>query len=164
MRYGPELAGRVNHSTLDEYAVHASTRFDLVTLWHVLEHLRDPFAGLHAVHDLLEPRGRAVIAVPNASGRMYLLGSLLARRLGNGRLMEELWYTHNSNMHRHYFTPQSLKHMLESAHLNVVDAYTFEAFDWHAIWSRGATPTSAARCLVSWVRASPCRGSQRRRT
>lgn len=148
MHYAPELADRISHSTLDEYAVHASKRFDLVTLWHVLEHLRDPFGGLRAVHDLLQPGGRAVIAVPNASGRMYLLGSLLARRLGKGRLMEELWYTHNPNMHRHYFTPQSLTHMLESARLKPVDTYTLEAFDWHTIWSRGASPASRALLRV----------------
>jgi 2-polyprenyl-3-methyl-5-hydroxy-6-metoxy-1,4-benzoquinol methylase len=144
MHYGPELADRIAHSTLDEYAANASVHYDVVTIWHVLEHLRDPFAGLRDVHDLLKPNGRAVIAVPNAAGRMYLLGSLLARRIARGRLVEELWYTHNPNMHRHYFTRESLMPMLDSAGLKAVDTYTLEAFDWHTIWTRGATTASRA--------------------
>ena len=78
-----------------------------------------------------------MIAVPNADGRLYKLGLLLARRLGHRELMEELWYTHNPNMHRYYPTLPALAHMLRSARLRVVDSYTLEAFDWLALWKRG---------------------------
>jgi 2-polyprenyl-3-methyl-5-hydroxy-6-metoxy-1,4-benzoquinol methylase len=142
MSYEPELAGRVTGTTLEAYAAQSPERFDIVTLWHVLEHIRDPFAALRDVHKLLEPDGSAVIAVPNASGRLYRIGSLLARRFGRVRLMEELWYTHNPNMHRYYPTPLSLRHMLESASLRVVDSYTIDAFDWNTIWTRGGNEAS----------------------
>jgi 2-polyprenyl-3-methyl-5-hydroxy-6-metoxy-1,4-benzoquinol methylase len=142
MRYGPDLAGRITCATLDEYADQAKERFDLVTLWHVLEHLRDPFAAIRNVLELLSANGRAVIAVPNADGRMYKMGSLLARRLATPRLMEELWYTHNPNMHRYYPTLPALTFMLRSEGLRVIDAYTLEAFDWRRIWVRGGDPFS----------------------
>ncbi len=38
-----------------------------VTMFHVLEHLPDPRAYLHAAHALLAPDGRLVIQVPNAA-------------------------------------------------------------------------------------------------
>lgn len=39
--------------------------FDLITIWHVLEHTEDPFAVLTKLHALLKPQGIVVIEVPN---------------------------------------------------------------------------------------------------
>ncbi len=41
--------------------------FDLVIVWHVLEHMPDPRATLQEVHRILKPRGKVVVAVPNYS-------------------------------------------------------------------------------------------------
>ncbi len=47
-----------------------------ITMFHVLEHLYDPRAYLAAAHDLLEPRGRLIVQVPNASSWQFrLLGA-----------------------------------------------------------------------------------------
>lgn len=40
--------------------------FDLVILWHSLEHLHDPLGTLVEVRRLMRPLGRLVVAVPNA--------------------------------------------------------------------------------------------------
>lgn len=42
-----------------------ATRFDAVTLFHVLEHLRHPVHALEQVRDWLAPGGVAVVEVPN---------------------------------------------------------------------------------------------------
>lgn len=39
--------------------------FDLITIWHVLEHTDDPFAVLVKLHTLLKEQGILVIEVPN---------------------------------------------------------------------------------------------------
>ncbi|MHB1360132.1 MAG: class I SAM-dependent methyltransferase [Rhodocyclaceae bacterium] len=39
--------------------------FDLITLWHVLEHTENPFKVLAKLHSLLKPEGILVIEVPN---------------------------------------------------------------------------------------------------
>jgi len=42
-----------------------SGSFDVISLWHVLEHLQDPQGVIEKCHDLLKPGGLLVIAVPN---------------------------------------------------------------------------------------------------
>lgn len=39
--------------------------FDLITIWHVLEHTVNPFAVLTKLHALLKPQGILVVEVPN---------------------------------------------------------------------------------------------------
>jgi SAM-dependent methyltransferase len=51
---------------LDAVAQFRDGSFDLVTLWHVLEHVHDPVAVLRECHRLLRPGGYCVIEVPNA--------------------------------------------------------------------------------------------------
>jgi SAM-dependent methyltransferase len=44
-----------------------------VTMFHVLEHLRDPSAYLRAAGRLLSPKGRLIVQVPNADCWQFLL-------------------------------------------------------------------------------------------
>jgi SAM-dependent methyltransferase len=49
-------------------------QFDLITMWHFLEHDYDPVRTLHTARDLLKPEGRLVIEVPrldSVTWRMY---------------------------------------------------------------------------------------------
>ena len=43
--------------------------FDLITLWHVLEHTENPCDVLARLHNLLKPHGVLVIEVPNVEAR-----------------------------------------------------------------------------------------------
>jgi SAM-dependent methyltransferase len=45
----------------------------LITMYHVLEHLRDPAGYLEAAHQLLLPGGRLIVQVPNAACWQFLL-------------------------------------------------------------------------------------------
>jgi hypothetical protein len=139
MDYNEPLAGRIFERTLEEHAAQSDVRYDIVVLWHVLEHFRDPFGAVEQTADLLADGGVALIAVPNASGRMFRLGSFLAKRLRMNRLMEELWYTHNPNMHRYYPTLQAVALLLGPRHLQIVDSYLLDAFDWRRIWRRSTS-------------------------
>ena len=55
--------------------------FDVVTLFHVLEHLVDPDSTLTEVRRLLTPNGRLLLEVPN-------LGSLQAQLGGGGHQVQ----------------------------------------------------------------------------
>ncbi len=76
--------------------------FDLVTLWAVLEHTRDPFDMLKQVRSFMKPNGRALILVPNFNSIP-------------GRFMR------HDDVPRHLvmFTPRSLRDMSNRAGLKV---------------------------------------------
>jgi SAM-dependent methyltransferase len=88
---------------------------DVVVLWHVLEHLPDPRAGIDAASRLLRSEGRLVVAVPN-------LASLQAR-LGGAR-----WFHLDVPRHRLHFTPRGVRCLLERCGLI---AESVSSFDVH---------------------------------
>ncbi|MBR4392161.1 MAG: class I SAM-dependent methyltransferase [Bacteroidales bacterium] len=49
----------------DDYATLPSSSFDLITMWHVLEHVEDLHFQVDQLNRLLKPGGRLVIALPN---------------------------------------------------------------------------------------------------
>lgn len=50
-------------SSLEELPL--EPHFDLVTMWHVLEHLYDPAETLQQIHQRMASDGRLIVAVPN---------------------------------------------------------------------------------------------------
>jgi ubiquinone/menaquinone biosynthesis C-methylase UbiE len=78
-RHGLELVV----GQFEELAFPAAT-FDVITLWHVLEHVPSPSRLLQACQRALVPGGWLVVAVPNDSGarwRVEQVRSLLRRRI-----------------------------------------------------------------------------------
>ena len=86
-----------------------TTKQNLITLVHVLEHVCDPAALLNDVHDLLDDRGLVFISLPNAL------------HLPNGRF----GLVHSDRIgidaeHLSFFTPKSLQCLCESVGLEIV--------------------------------------------
>jgi SAM-dependent methyltransferase len=88
--------------------------FDVVVLWHVLEHIRDVRAALAKCRELVRPGGLLVIAVPNFES----LQAALARRH---------WFHLDVPRHYFHFRLSSLRRLLaghgfrtvETAHFSV---------------------------------------------
>jgi SAM-dependent methyltransferase len=109
----------------------AEGSFDAIILNHVLEHTADPVALLTAAERLLGPRGILHVAVPNAaSWEAHLPG-----------------WTSYEPYHLVYFTPATLRMVVDRAGLKVVQAETWEPFSgWFLALLRTALRThSAAR-------------------
>ncbi len=140
MEYQGMLRDRIQTCSLEQYAESTGRKYDVVTLWHVLEHLKEPVTSVRLLAKLIKDEGVIVVAIPSAEGRMFKLGFILAKKLGYIRLMEELFYTHNPNMHRSYFTPESLEHVFAQADLHISEQYCLDAFDWPKIWRRATNP------------------------
>ena len=88
-------------------------RFQIVTMKHVLEHTTEPRAVLHEVHRVLRPGGGLFIAVPHL--RYYKAICLpetyhYFRFTGDGK----------GDGHYVYYTPDSLRRMLENLGFTVV--------------------------------------------
>lgn len=71
------IAQKHNHVTticgrLESSPIRAQS-CSVVTMFHVLEHLRDPASYLQEAHRILKPGGRLVVQVPNAASWGFLL-------------------------------------------------------------------------------------------
>ncbi|MEW6667854.1 MAG: class I SAM-dependent methyltransferase [Thermodesulfobacteriota bacterium] len=73
--------------------------FDVITLWHILEHVADPRDLLSHVHGILKEDGILAVEVPN-------IGSIAARIAGKH------WELLAPREHFYYFNPQTLLRLL----------------------------------------------------
>jgi hypothetical protein len=107
---GTEPYARSHHPSVAAIGVEELTlepgAYDLIILWHVLEHLADPFAAVRRLEPALSPAGRLVVAVPN-------LDSLQARLGGSA------WFHLDVPRHAVHFTRAGLTALLERAGLRV---------------------------------------------
>lgn len=85
--------------------------FDIVVLWHVLEHLADPGTVLTEIHRLLRPSGLLACAVPNFS-------SWQRRWFGPD------WFHLDLPRHVHHFELPTLRHGLEERGFQIVKVET----------------------------------------
>jgi len=79
--------------------------FDVVTMWHVLEHVYDPHETLLEVKKLLKVGGHLFIAVPNT----LTLEIYLRKIFRKPHFREGVW-----EWHFYCFNPESLKYLLKS--------------------------------------------------
>jgi 2-polyprenyl-3-methyl-5-hydroxy-6-metoxy-1,4-benzoquinol methylase len=82
--------------------------FDVITIWHVLEHLPDPQYTLSCCQRFLKEDGLLIVEVPNAAS-------------WQGRLFAKHWLHLDPPRHLHQFNPVALERALERAGFSVVD-------------------------------------------
>ena len=92
-----------------------SRRFDLITMWHFLEHDYDPPRTLRTARDLLAADGRLVIEVPRLDSVTF-------------RLFGDRWPGLQAPQHTVLFDRRTLLAMLDRGGLEVVDYLPYGAF------------------------------------
>ena len=83
-------------------------RFDIICMWHVLEHLRDPESTLKHISSLLSESGILFVEVPN------ILDPLLT--IWHSKAFSKFYY---QAPHIYYFSPTTLRKVFERAGWNV---------------------------------------------
>ncbi len=86
----------------------SSERFDAITAFDVLEHVRAPNPFLAAIRQRLHDGGHVILTVPNAGGIVR-------------RLMGRRWYFYIPEEHLHYFHRRNLSALLEQHGFAVVE-------------------------------------------
>lgn len=86
---------------------HSHKRFDVITFWHVLEHLPDPKRSLNQAGELLEKEGVILVALPNIASF-------------DAHFYRENWVALDAPRHLHHFEPHSLKTLCEQSKMVVV--------------------------------------------
>ena len=112
---------RAKGLTVLERIEDASGPFDVITLWHSLEHVSKPRATMERLIKLLRSGGHIIVAVPN-------LGSWQARLFGRR------WFHIDAPRHLFHFTSKALQFLLERQGLVLVRRWHLEVeidmFGW----------------------------------
>ena len=86
-------------------------RFDALRFHHVLEHTPNPLAELERARALLQPQGVLYLSVPNLAGLSPRLKSWQSRL----RVKARPWRHYAALHHLWFFTPQTLRRVVERA-------------------------------------------------
>lgn len=117
--------------------------FDLITMWHVLEHVPSPARTLSLCHTLLKPGGWLAIAVPNDSdARSWLVRTKARVRRRQAPPRYEPLHP-GSEVHLSQFDARVLKQALESRGFRIVSVNVDDQY---------ANPTPRSNALVAGYR------------
>jgi SAM-dependent methyltransferase len=92
-----------------------TTRFDLITMWHFLEHDYDPLETLRRARSLLAPGGRLIVEVPRLDSLSF-------------RLFRERWPGLQAPQHTLLLDARTFPALLERAGLKVLQHLPYGAF------------------------------------
>ncbi|MFQ5674808.1 MAG: class I SAM-dependent methyltransferase [bacterium] len=84
----------------------SSSQFDVITLWHVLEHLYAPLTALKKVRNLLTDNGFILIAAPNVASF-------------DARFYKANWVALDAPRHLQHFTPETMAAFCGAAGLKI---------------------------------------------
>ncbi len=98
------------------FSQQAST-FDVITLWHVLEHVHELHEYLAQIKTLLKPGGKLIIAVPNYTSR-------------DAAYYKEYWAAYDVPRHLYHFSPDAMNNLLSSHGCRLVSMHPqwFDSF------------------------------------
>jgi len=122
----PELARRAGldvYASVGESAQHGP--FDVVTLWHSLEHMREPRETLCQIRDVIGSKGVVLIAVPNNGG-------------WQARVFGRSWLHLDVPRHLYHFDRRSLTTALQGASFTPI-RWWYQELEYDIVgWSQSA--------------------------
>ncbi|MBR5082343.1 MAG: class I SAM-dependent methyltransferase [Bacteroidales bacterium] len=92
--------------------------FDLITMWHVLEHVDDLKEEIHQLERLLKHKGRLVLALPNF--KSY-----------DAQYYNTQWAAYDVPRHLNHFCKESIVKIFRNSELNIVDT---DKLKWDAYY------------------------------
>lgn len=101
----------------EELAVLSSSQYDIITMWHVLEHVHELNWTIDQLKRLLKDDGKLFVAVPNHQ-------SFDARHYGS------FWAAYDVPRHLYHFSPNTISLLMERHGLKVISkkAMWFDSF------------------------------------
>ena len=97
----------INLLPIEELFQLEPAKYEVITLWHVLEHVHDLNAYMKTFHSLLKPNGRLIIAVPNYTS--YDAG-----------FYKNFWAAYDVPRHLYHFSPLSMHYLAKKHKMSIV--------------------------------------------
>jgi len=139
---------KIEALTPDELFTRTLEPFDVLTLWHVLEHVHRLHETLARLKELMAPKGVMIVAVPNADAREELT-------------YKEFWAAWDVPRHLYHFDASAMKQLTEQHGLKIMstrpmpldafyvamlsERYKYGAVDWPRAANEGRKTWAAAR-------------------
>ncbi len=98
--YGLDIREEVEIKNLE------TSSFDVITMWHVLEHVPQLNERIEDLKRLLKPKGIIIIAVPNPASL-------------DAKLYAENWAAYDVPRHLYHFSPKDIETLFKNHELNV---------------------------------------------
>lgn len=114
-------------------------RFDVITMWDVIEHVIDPGFCIGKVKELLRPGGLAVFCTPDEESILARTGLALYRLTGS-RYRYPAFALHPP-YHTYFFSRKGFISLLNGSGLTVTNCYSQEAFFEHSHLAGGLQKT-----------------------
>ena len=94
-----------------------NNNFDVITMWHVLEHVHTLNERVLEIYALLKPGGKAIIAVPNCTSY-------------DASVYGKEWAAYDVPRHLYHFTPETMKALFRKHKMDFVQSYPmkFDSF------------------------------------
>jgi 2-polyprenyl-3-methyl-5-hydroxy-6-metoxy-1,4-benzoquinol methylase len=91
--------------------------FDVITMWHVLEHVSDLKGRIKQIKDLLKPEGTFIMAVPNCDAY-------------DAKIYKQFWAGYDLPRHLYHFTKSDIKLIMSNHGFTIVNILPmkFDAF------------------------------------
>jgi SAM-dependent methyltransferase len=117
--------------------------FDVITLWHVLEHVHDLHSYLQQFKRLLKEDGRLVIAVPNYTSF-------------DASFYQEFWAAYDVPRHLYHFSPLSMKLLMDKSGMRIVKykPMWFDSFYVSFLSSKYKSARLHGQGKTNWLAAS----------
>ncbi|MCS6851550.1 MAG: class I SAM-dependent methyltransferase [Gemmataceae bacterium] len=123
----------------------APASFDVITMWHSLEHVHQPLAVLRAARQLLAPGGRLLVAVPNIDSLPF-------------RWFRAAWFGLDLPRHLIHFSPWTLQAMLEKGGFRPGPVRHVRQASWLRSSARLACAMGHGPNWLRWLRRRPLAG------
>ena len=99
------------------FPIGENKKMDVITMWHVLEHVHQIEQTLKKIYNLLNTNGKLIIAVPNVNSF-------------DANLYKEYWAAYDLPRHLFHFSKESLIRLLDNHHFKLlkIEPMKYDAF------------------------------------
>jgi 2-polyprenyl-3-methyl-5-hydroxy-6-metoxy-1,4-benzoquinol methylase len=101
----------------DIFSISGKGKYQIITLWHVLEHIHQLNESISHIADLLDSNGTLIIAVPNSNSY-------------DAKKYKDHWAAYDVPRHLYHFENKTMEALLKKHHLKIIkmQPMKFDAF------------------------------------